>query len=244
MIKKIIANICFVGILAQSGFATTHDIKLPIDAPGREKIDPIQVIYDGHSTACDAEGMVTFPHQENREKFHLLVIKSIKFNYSDVNTIAQLQVSSDLPYLYYQLRKRIDPKNPGWDIKPKTLKKRQHAVPETCIVVLLDPHRVKEIQNWTFQLNEEKFIALPRIVLKPESEMEQLQVVEADKPKGRNSQMALINPRKPKTDLQRDSAHSFFEAFMHHPVTERVNLSKKVVNNNKKGCIADVTLAH
>jgi hypothetical protein len=120
-----------------------------------KNIPEFRFFYDGKEAVNDNEGFFTFPIEENINKFNIIICKDIKQNFDGINTIENLSVRTDKPYLMYSLKRTLT----------KYLEKKGFIVPQNCLVAVINPKYIEEVKPWDIKLSG-NFVKLPQIILK------------------------------------------------------------------------------
>ncbi len=129
------------------------------------------ILYEGAQTINKDDGFFTFTLDKPVYNLSLLICEDLSFTYQkkDIHkkpTIDHLLINKEKHYRYFTLRKDDDGKA-FWHNATLSSK----YIPDNCLVVLMDPYLVKEIQPFSFT-TDKTVIEGPKIML--ESTKEQL----------------------------------------------------------------------
>lgn len=178
---KTLINLClFIFLLVQS--CLSAELSLPQSAPkiakpfvlkGQIKCNEdwkncpeFRLFFNGKQTLNDNEGFFSFPLEKQTDKYSILVCKNINPNFSNTNTIENLSLKIEKPYKIFTFKKEEnDKKEIVWNKTEKNLENKNFVVPKNCIIALINPKYIQEVQNWEVKLTD-NFTQGPKIVLK------------------------------------------------------------------------------
>jgi len=154
-----------------------------------EEAPPFTVYFSGRMVHSDAEGYYSFPledddfdEQGKLKELSLLLCSSLECEFdadhSEGSTIRGFRISSMDSYSYKKLSMEKEKKDgevlyKHWKITDSPLPQdlisasntKPFLVPETCVVIGLNPKYVEVENDWGFPLHE-KFIQFPPIIVK------------------------------------------------------------------------------
>ena len=131
-----------------------------------KNIPEFRFFYDGKETVNDNEGFFTFPIEENIDKFSIIICKDIKQNFDGINTIENMTIRTDKPYLMYSFKRTLTNET-VWLQKGKDLEKRGFIIPQNCLVAVINPKYIEDVKPWEIKLSN-NFVKLPQIIIKSE----------------------------------------------------------------------------
>lgn len=154
-----------------TGFALKGCIQAPEDwncAP------EFRIFFDGKQAVSNQDGFYTLPIDKNQEfnKLSILVCKGFDEQFDNVNTIENLTITKEKPYMFFSLKKTGTDNN-LYKQKAKNLDKKSFVVPQNCVIVKINPKYVESVENWPVRFDK-NFIKLPKIVLKKTADEKQL----------------------------------------------------------------------
>jgi len=129
------------------------------------KIPRFRILFDGKETMSNNEGFFSIPLDDSNIKhFSLIICKSVQQNFDQTNTIKNVSIPVKEKYRHFVFSRFGN--RDSWDQRENVIKsKKNFVLPPNCVVVLLDPDHVQDVEPWNIALSED-VIKLPALVLK------------------------------------------------------------------------------